>query len=638
MASPRKGGLLGRDGVAAALVEAGAKRFLGVDLNESLELTERLVEATGENRMLSVLNRRLGRLALNLPDKGALRGQDDDPEQRIAIAQKVREVADRNAMVQLAVRLRNAFCFGTGVSAPKAPDPDVQDLLDDLWNATPNKAEFSTPEAQWRTGSDLWKNCNYYPVVYAGLSAAEGGRKASALDGRVLVASLQHDLVVDVVRDPERWARVLYYRVVEHVYEYDYAKHAVKPNPTKRHVYYEAFDGMAELEEEVAAGRTSVPPAPPAAILREGRVLHLAINRGKEQAFGQPELRTVLRFAAGFVDIALGQVEKAKSAQSYLMKIRAKGARTRDQLEDLALRTVGRRSAMSTAPLDMDAASDGQPARRGAPGGQWWENEALEAEPFALDSGAASAKQDLESVSMGLAAGTNYPGHYLFGEPGSLAGGFAVELPVLKLTEIDQEYVRSKLLATLCDLRIARAREVGILSDRRKLTEDELAEGRKPDADGMVERDFSYELRMPDPLRRNVPELMSLISDAHLTFAAERNRPLRRALLGYTLELLEMSDAPALLESVMAAYEATDEADRDALDATMSGGGPEDRRVVGPDGKRHPTDNAYGARRRTAGMIESALRATGDPEAAEVLTALAHVLEQRVANGNGAEH
>jgi hypothetical protein len=66
---------------------------------------------------------------------------------------------------------------------------------------------------------------------------------------------------------------------------------------------------------------------------------------------------------------------------------------------------------------------------------------------------------------------------------------------------------------TLCDLRIQRAIAVGLLTERREPTEDELDAGVEVGPDGMVERDLSYELKMPDPLRRNLPELMQLVAD-----------------------------------------------------------------------------------------------------------------------------
>lgn len=617
---PRSGGILGPGSYGRRVVEAAVQRGLGVNLTEQESMRARLVEAVGDLRMLDVAHRALGRIALTQLGTEHTSGQDDEADSRIALARRVRYVARRDTHMLYAGRLRNAFCFGTGVVDPRAIDEDVQAILDAFWGAAANMAELTTPAAQWRAGKDLWETSNVYFVVF-GLDPRE-------LDGRVLLGSLQHDQVTAVVRDPEVWSRVLWYVVTEYVYEWDYAKHCPKANPTRRTVYYEALDGMAALEADMEEGRTNPPPAPPAALLRPGRVLHVSMNRGKEQAFGEPEMRTNLRWAGAFNDMLAGQTEKAKAAQGYLMKVKAKGARTADQLQELALRAVGRRSHIANSPLTADLDVDATPPYGSqaatAPGSQFWENETLEAEPFNLDSGAANAKADLESASMAFAQGTNFPGHYFFGDPGSLAGSMAVELPVLKLTEVDQKLWETEVFRRVCQLAIDRALAVGILSERRPPTDDEKEAGVEVGPDGQVERNLSFEVTMPDPLRRNLPELMGLVTDTVTTFdPTGANKPMKRALVGYVLELLDMSDAADLLDRIMSADEtieeeaalqaqAEQEAQLAALEAASvaaGGGGPTppgQRTSTGPDGKQHTSQAPNGERKKGA-VVEAAM-------------------------------
>jgi hypothetical protein len=190
-------------------------------------------------------------------------------------------------------------------------------------------------------------------------------------------------------------------------------------------------------------------------VLRPGRVLHVAINRGKEQAFGEPGDADEHSVGAAFNDILAGQVGKAKAAQSYLMKVTPKGARTADQLHRRRLRAVGRRSPLANSPLDRTRSTTApRPARLARPGSQWWENESLKAEPLQPRVGAREREAGHGVGVAGVRAGTNFPGHYFFGDPGSLAGSMAVELPVLKLTEVDQEAMRG-VFRSLCDLRIS---------------------------------------------------------------------------------------------------------------------------------------------------------------------------------------
>jgi len=575
-------------GLGRQLVEAAAKRTLGVDIGEEQTLRSKLVEAVQDLRLADRANRRLGMLILGAASRFTS-GQDADSMDRLSVADRVRSISRVDSHLFYAVRLRIAFCFGRGVTPPKANDDEVQVVLDDFWKAPANRAEITSAEAQWRFGKDLFEVCNVYTVVFA-----------DGMDGRVLLAGLQHDQVVDVVRDPKVWGRVLWYVVKEFVYEWDFEHHRPKPNPKQRTVYYEAFDGFEALEVELKQGR-AMPASPSPTLIRPGRILHTAINRGREQAFGEPEMRTNLRWAASFADLLAGQVEKARAAQQYLVKITAQGASTEQALTDAAMRAVGRRSPLSASFEDLVPDPDPDLPRPARPGSQWWQNEAMNAEPFTLDAGSSNAKQDMDAASAAFATGTNFPAHYFTGDPGSLAGAMAVELPVLKLTDIDQEVALSPL-RKLCDLRIARAIKVGLLTERREPTEEEMLAGAEVDADGLVERDLTYQLNMPEALRRNLPELMALATDTQSTWdPMGQSEPLQRALLGFVFsELLDFPDSPALIERIFAEQEQPmggGEAEDDGTDPTTS---------TGPDGKQHPPDNPMGAKRQSA-AVESAL-------------------------------
>lgn len=609
------------DGIGRRLLEAAAKRTLGVNLAEEQNLRGKLVEAVTDLRLADRINRRMGFMLLNAAHRLG-EGQDAPAEDRMSVADRVRSITRVDSHMLYAARLRNAFCWGRGVTTPKATDEEVQVLLDDLWDAPANRAEITSPEAQWRAGKDLWEVADVYHVVFA-----------DGLDGRVLLGGLQHGQVRGVVRDPKVWRRVLYYVVTEYVYDWDYEKHAPKPNPQQRIVYYEAFDGWTELEEELQQGRT--PPTVVANmrtnLLRPGRVMHVSINRGREQAFGDPEMRTGIKWASGFSDLMAGQTEKAKATQRWLMKLTAQGASTEQQLTDTAIRAVNRRSPLATS---FDGLVDLEEEQRVGAGGSLFTNEAIKAEPFNLDSGSAGARQDLESASQAFAAATNFPGHYFFGDPGSLAGSMAVELPVLKLTDIDQEVWKAHL-RKLCDLRIKRAIAVGLLSRRREPTEDELASGIELGADGMLERDLTYQLDMPEPLRRNLPELMQLVVDTATTFdPTGQSEPLQRALLGYVFgDLLEYPDTPSLVERVFAHAQEQQQ--------QVGGGAPGstgDPTSTGPDGLQHPTDNPYGARRQAAvveAMVAALWERLGDPDDPLAIEMRDRLVEDASSNGDG---
>jgi hypothetical protein len=588
----RRGGLVGD--VGRRLLESAATRVgmyaVPADdydrVQDGRDLADRLQEAEMDARLARRQSSHLGKLVLAGADSNA-GTQDLEPDDRIDMAQRARYVAQRDSHVLFATRLRVAFTFGRGIPKPEASDPDVQAIaIDRFWDDENNRRELTTYAAQARKGWALFTQCNIYPVVFD-----------DGLDGMVRLGHLAHDAVIGTVRDREVTGRVLYYKVKQWIpAPYDFNKGAPSRAGKWRLVYYESFEGFAELEAE---GRTPPEPAPEERLM-PGRVYHVAINRSEEQDFGVPELRANMKWAAAFNDILKGQVEKAKSAQRFLMKVKSTGATTGNALLRAAMNVVNRRSPLANAELPTD--DDGTPAGT-APGSDLWENGGLTAEPFALDSGAAAAQQDMQGAVDAYAAGTNYPGYYFHGDPGALAGATAAELPVLKLSDSDQELVEGVVRALIA-WQIQRCIDVGLLTKRRPPTDEEITRGVEVGPDGMVERDLTFEVKMPDVLRRNLPEVMQLIADTAATFdPMGTNLAMNRWLFGKVLtQIFDVADPSAIVDDLFPEDEAL------PADPTGGrGGGPAPPPgSIGADGKRHSSGNPYGAQ-QSATLVEAAL-------------------------------
>lgn len=577
--------------IGRRLVETAATR-LGLHAVGEQEFAQvgQLREAQLDARLARRESQRLGREAISYVGQQD-HAQDLEPDDRIGMARQGRYVAQRDAHVLLAHRLRTAFCIGRGIPKPEASDADVQVGFDEFWEDPDNQRELTTYSSQVAKCASLWKQCNIYPVVFD-----------DGLDGAVRLGHLEHDSVVGAIPDPDVPGRTLYYKVRQYVpAPYDYVKHAPSRAGRFRIVYYESFEGMAQIEEE---GRPA-PNPPPANLLMPGRVFHVAINRDEEQVFGVPELRSNMKWAAAFNDIMSGQVEKAKSAQRFLMKVKAKGATTGNRLLNAALNVTNRRSPLGNSSFG--EAED--PVASGVkPGGELWENDTLTAEPFALESGGAAAAVDMQGAVDAFAAGTNFPGYWFHGDPGSLAGATGAELPVLKLTDADQEMMEGvvrRLMEHVTKRRIA----VGLLAERRTPTPEELAANADVGPDGLIERDLSFEVKMPDALRRNLPEISQVIADAAATYdPMGQNAPLNRYLLGKTLtQLFDVSDPTPIVDAVFPEGEplpAPDPANPPPAPAPSS----VPPTSTGPDNKRHTGDNPYGARRQ-ASLIEASIEA-----------------------------
>ena len=442
----RRGGLIGEGGLFSRAVEAVTTRA-GVEVLP-VESAAQLRGAAVENRMLE---RELHTLGWQAYRFAASQPQDMIPEDRFVLEAAIeRKVEHRHAVAdpqfRRAVMLRVAFCFGRGVQMPKAPDADVQEVIRAFWLDADNQVALLSPEAQWRKGWELWTQSNVFWVLFD-----------DGLDGLVKLGQIDHDTVRDAVWDQDSGQVVNYYVVTEAIgggwsYERD---EPIAPTDTRR-VYYEAY--------ESSSARGGQPPekgAAPAGKLKPGRMMHVAVNRHSRQAFGIPEGKATLRWAGAMNDLLGAQVERAKAAMSLLSKVSLKGSRK--QLMETASRLATRRGPLGQVPSSVDGQE--APPAGARPGSQWWENEAVNLQPLTLDSQAQAAQANLTTARDHFSAGTNFGSHYYGGDPGSLAGSVALELPTAKLTDMDQELWEGHFKRVV-DRAISRAVEVGTLTLR----------------------------------------------------------------------------------------------------------------------------------------------------------------------------
>lgn len=586
----RRGGLIGEGGALARAIEAAGRR-VGVEVlpvSAAHDLRTRATEARTLRQELRDLGWSAYRFVATLP-------QDMEPVERLKLAARMRTVAVEDANVRRALLLRIAFCFGRGVQKPRAADPQVQDVIDAFWDDLDNQEALLSPEAQWRKGWEMWTQANVYWQVFD-----------DGLDGRVKLAGVHHDLIRDAVWDRGgHGQRVVYYVADEPVGGgWNYAENRAVPPTDSRTVYFEAL--RASLARD---GKPPADPAP-AARVKPGRMLHLSTNRRSEQAFGIPEGKSNLRWSAAMNDLLGAQVERAKAAAAYLSTVTVKGSQR--QLLDAATRAASVRSpfGQTNAPEAGPAPAPNGPR----PGSQWWQNEAVDMKPLALDAQSDSAARDIGSARDAFAAGTNFGSHYFGGDPGSLAGSAALELPAQKLGELDQELWEG-LFRFLIDRAIARAVEVGLVDERREATPEEVVKGAGAiDDDGTVERDLTYDFAMPRAVERDLPGVVGMMADFLMMLDPNGDKPaISRWGAARTLrEVFEVEDADALVEEWWPE-------DEDTPAGAPLGGGPDELpdddpaaggrqpaadpdNPVGPDGKRHPPDNPLGARRESAAV------------------------------------
>lgn len=579
--------------------------------------TERLnvLEETAQDAR--TVRRELELLAYNTLDYFSGRTQDLTPEARRLLAQKSRVVWMRDPMAGAAIDLKNDFVLGKGIPRPKAKDPEVQKVLDDFWDDPDNKRVLTTHKALLRLNTDFELQSNVFVLAF------DNGE-----DGKIKLSLLEHDSVRNVVKHPDDRFCHLWYVAEIRREEWDFDHDAPAPitRPSMREqqvLYYEHWTNYkTKADEAEKAADVKPPPRPADAKIGEGKVFHLSENQTTEMAFGHPRMDRTLRWYSAYNSFMEARVDMMKAAAALVMKRKVKGSPA--QLAKQAARYVSRSG---------DLAVDGtEEPERGAK--VVTENEQITHEAFKLDSGAANAATDAAQLRSQISASTRWPQTY-YGDMqnGSLSTSQSLELPVLKGVESRQEQIED-VVKWGCDLAIERAIDTGRLE--RALTDAERAAKREaepatstagqgdPTAPGSptglgltaahqdqaqdeedLERDLSFEFKLPNPLRRALGDIILAIQNVAKTFDPNNtNVDLSRVLLLLALEEMEIADAADVVEKVFppgyvdpavaaAQMAGAPGADPNADPAGFGEFGP-NQGAVGQDQQRHGPGNPYG--------------------------------------------
>jgi hypothetical protein len=580
------------------------ERITGVafrPLEDVTRLQESEVEYRGKMRELQDL-------AYTVLDYVGGQPEDLRAQERRRLAQKARVVHQQDPQYGGTVNLLNEFVLGRGIPKPSANDEAVQAEIDDFWEDPDNKRVLTTHQAQVRLNTDLTLQSNIFPLVFD-----DGG------DGVVKLGWEPHDNVEEAVRDEESHLRILYYLCRSHKRTWDVNRHLYKVSPQRNKVrYYEEFSGLREAQADIDGGAVRSEPLPeiPPELIGKGRVMHIAINRTMGQAFGVPEIARTIRWLTAYNDLMRARVDMAKAAASIIMRRKLRGA-TAQQVANRALQLSG---SSAVAPDLL--------ARAPRPGSVLNDLEgAVEHESFNLNSGSQGALQDGQLIGSQISAGTGWPGSYR-GDPTAtpLSTATSLELKVLKMVEARQQ-VLEDLIRALIDHKIALALKTGRLSKWRPMTTEErkravrrqqdeeeaqlelpplapdvsllstISTREEEDAppEGMVERDLSYQVSMPSPLRRAMGDVMNAISNIAKTFDPNNtNLELSKLLLGIGLGEMDVEDPAAAVERIFP--EGYVDPAVMAAAVPMDPGAAAVPPAVGPDGQRHPNpDNPYGA-------------------------------------------
>lgn len=594
--------------MAGALERIGSRIREAVETRTGMEVVARdqmqvLESAEGERRVLRKTLDWIGWTLLNQPGQqvGMLGQMPGDmlPIARVAAAAMSQRAWVEDPMAGQAVDLYVSFVFGRGVPRAQAHDDEVQDVLDACWDDEANKRVFSSFERLIEKGIDLCLQANVFFVLF------DDGQDGAVRSSLLTFADVQQE-----VRHPKDKLRILYYRCLERPLRYDYVNgcyvapvgEAGKPKT----VYYEAlgaFDddnAVMKAQDEMAGGRAAL--APPAAMLRPGKVVHLAVNKTSEMAFGVPRMRRMLRWWTAYNEVLESHVNRMKAMASIYMKFTAKGAGNRD------LERIGRMATGRASRLGETGEHGGGPFHGRQGTGALGANDAVDFEPFKIDSGASDVAASIPQLRAQISG--VFPPTYFGQDAGALAGSQTVELPVLKFIERDQE-TWATMLRAFASRAVDRAVEVGDLTEWRDPTVDEqeqieLAEETgdplhfEVGKDGKIKRDLGFDLSLPSPLKRAMTDLVTAATTTATAVDPNGDNPeLTRWLFGFILaEAFDVEDPQRIVDQVFPRKPAQDQQpDIDpatGLPRQDPAAGSEDQ--LGADGQMHPPDNAYGAK------------------------------------------
>lgn len=540
-------------GIGTTVLEY-AERRLGVSVVEN-ERLDYLQDQSERHSALRESATELAELALDKLERarGGKPGHLSH-ERRKRYAEQSRIALLRDPLAGAEANLLANFGFGRGIAVPACEDPVIGKIVEEAWTDAVNSAKLTSFEAQRHRSNEMLTQANLYAVAF---------RKG----GRIRLAFLDADEVVDIVTDPDDDERPLYYVVRRRRQRWDFKNHQLLAEPTADGVlgnddvrYYRHWRNVDDAEAE-RAGEQPGPDdaeatldAPDAAQLADGDVFHLRINRIGRSQFGSPPWARSLRFFSAMNTLTESHVAMAQAASTFIAKKVQRGSP--DQIARSANSVLAQTGDIGKARFGGDRPAPGELPPD--PGSILVENESSRMESIALQSGSAQAMQTAQIVRAPIAAATGFGQHYL-GDASSanLATATSLELPTLMTVQAWQQTMLD-LMRWFTDLVIEDAvkegrvpvgdaepdadpqedmpvveRDLSLAAAGKTWKNLHLAEsGDAVELEARLRRKLGYTISAPYPGRRNLPDVTALVTQAATTFdPGGNNIPMRRELL-----------------------------------------------------------------------------------------------------------
>lgn len=401
--------------------------------------------------------RMLARGVQGLRDTGLHPGLSEHEPDRYQHRQTVNDAYDwyfGGGNVRRGVDLQTLYVFAAGVAVPRyreRPDEDgdaehvdrATKRIAATWNDPRNQAVITGVQGQHEKSLELQVQSSVFFVVLDGDGDGDDDPLAHFRD-------LPEEEVVDIITHPADSRMPLFYvrqyqpsRWVPTGGIYGQGQREAVGSPVTTYYRHLTFDAPEAGEIDIGGGVMVGWQPPDKSQIAEGRVLHLTVNKHSRMRFGVSELATVLPAARRLHKFVGARSNTTQALAQLAMKVSTQGgsrsvAQAASKLQDvqrLANNVVD--GAVERTRADDETAKAVVTSK------------GVDVKPMVTDTGAASAKGEIDIHRGEIAAGFGINRLHFGAEAGGLAGSIVADRPLTALLTARQTLWRNAITALM---------------------------------------------------------------------------------------------------------------------------------------------------------------------------------------------
>ena len=323
------------------------------------------------------------------------------------------------------IHLTTSFVFGQGLSAPKAKEPSLAQVVEEFWDDPDNQKTISSYHAQRMISNKIQYEGNLFFILF------------DDEEGNVRVRLLNCIEVMDIIQDDEDRNRILFYKVSLTNRAYDYESDSYKlDNPDICYI------PDVDNEQPTAYG------VPPSKLRTDCKIYQVKMNCDINDKFGIPDIYSGLDWVKAHKDMAGDMATLIKALSKFAWKKKVQGGASQVNSILGAMKSKTNLTNVSTMA-----------------GQTQIENSGIDLQAVDVKTGGIDiAEQGLKAMQMMVCSASGIFYHY-FGDPstGNLATATSMELPMVKKFQ-DYQMLWQCIYKTLIMYMLRKKIEVGLIA------------------------------------------------------------------------------------------------------------------------------------------------------------------------------